>query len=197
MGFYVSKYIWLTGNPQKFLCHFWGLDFWWQKDRSVTKRARIQQRFDAFEGPQIGLEKWHQALGFRSGDLAVLGACFVCALLVVERCCDYWVLCFALLSFFCFVNAWFFLWTVWPDSFPQIVGSLCYQPKLHEEILQIYHTFVVFHSPQIPEIVGPPVPRFLRRRTARTLSADEARGSTGFHRGQMSDKSMLCIGKLP
>ena len=84
----------------KFWCHFLGPVFDDIKDRSVTK-LRNAATF-RLEGPQIGLEEWHQALGFRSGDLAVLGACFVCALLVVERCCDYWVLCFALLSPCCF-----------------------------------------------------------------------------------------------
>ena len=93
------------GNPRKFLCHFWGLDFWWQKDRSVTK-LRNAATF-RLEGPQIGLEKWHQALGFRSGDLAAFWClfcvCFIGCWVVIIGC--FVLLCY---PFFCFVNAWFF-----------------------------------------------------------------------------------------
>ena len=146
----------------------------------ARKSPKIAAIFDAFEGPQIGLEEWHQALG----NLRYLVPVCVCFI----GCCVVMIGCLvALLSPCCFcLHDW--IWTFWPDSFPQRVGSLlCYQPKLHA----LFFRGNPSNLPYIRKIVaGPPVPRFLRRRTARTLSADEARGSTGFHRGQMSDKSM-------
>ena len=127
----MPKYHGGTRKSPKFLVPFFGACFWMAErpvsDQASTDSATFRR---LVRGPKLasrsGIRRWV----LDQVDLAVLGACFVYALLVVERCCDYWVLCFALLSFFFVLQVHdFFLWTVWPDSFPQIVGSLCYQPK--------------------------------------------------------------------
>lgn len=89
------------GNPRKKWVLFLGACFW-MAERLVSDQAPQRSNVSTpCEGPQIGLEKWHQALGGKiRSTLRLFGACFVCALLVVG-CCDYWVLFFALLlSFF-------------------------------------------------------------------------------------------------
>lgn len=128
---YVSKIPWRDPEiPGKNGCYFWGPVFGWQKDWSVTKLRNAATFRRLVRGPKLasrsGIRRW----GERSGR--------PCGFLVPVLCVLYWLLVVVIIGCFFLLCCYPFLFCkcmdfvdFWPESFPQIVGSLCYQPKLH------------------------------------------------------------------